>query len=1674
MKQQTLNIFRNADIRNCSSCVNDSRLGYQVTWETNNDLNGYDSVDGVTSYTTWDGVYFGVSTSGSCYIGPSNDISIDASVYTKVKVDMRLDVGHHISLPSAGKIQFQTASSPTWSDSNAVEFDITPDNSYRTYSIDMSSDYQWQGIISKIRLYPIIDGVEGTKLHIRSLGVESRDANVCSSSLTGESCSKFSEYSYPCPWIGSPGSSTSATVSGNVTIVEGVNDTLWVDIDEYGKQSVVLRPVVSETTANVARDVQDKLNLVGVGGYAFSRCFVEDEKFKIESDWHDAESSVVVYAPSESSAAGTLRFFDAYGNKLATEEIGIDSASRYERPPLQLNSSAIRYLKGSDRTSADSAFVIDSNAYSPQGGVSEYSVFSRDSKISFRGKTLIDYDNPINQNGILTFMGYSGDLFTDTEFRVYRQKVDGSLHLVNAVDISSVSDTLDKVFEETITVKVKKGDLLSLYSASLHTGTEQEKDNFSYMLYDSNLLDTNKSIEPLSGSGQSGLPVFARGSSKTNYAVLDVEMPLDQPVESVFVRAREDSFVEEINLCTVRNGGLNGGPHITGSTGLDIYGAQSPEMVNLSSLIDGDKRDVNGTSTYCYPGWLDLPSVERPDFDYTDFSVSFDFAKGVDVYFDIYKINMYFVDDANIKSFRWEVPVSTNAEDTSRIWDVGWDSYSEVYSEIGILDSSSIYLYNNPALLISSDYQVGYSHLKYRYLNLIFDSFSARSIRYNATLGDPHETNNSLPTYAHFPVAPNPKIEEIEIYAKTLPSTSVVSSFYVETSKDGVNYLLHNDSDEISSTDVKYVVGRPTKYLRLHMKPDARTEVFDIYATLSESTISMESNHYDGVALSAPKDSPEDTVERFTITNDGSETSNFIIDIFDENSKKERCILWNKLSTDDDTVYSQIGAGGIVHRRPPFYLRAYNYAYNCPGYIIPKNFVDGQPAYVSLDNGSSWTSLGTTITDSSLATYITNENPLFHAYNNFYVAMKLGNQYALDSVVSVAPSGYNTFSGSILYSSMDTEDPSNIPFDPNNPNGWSNGYKAFARWVLFQAVAVDAGSASAEYLSYADIELDLNSSLNYGKLPWKSAEGYLTNGVSGLTGTPEGWIVDGQSKYFCVNLKSWHNVTNVIVGPFGIAVSTIDDTDVLEPGTWPSIVNSSAVGDDVAYSSSSVEDPSEVTWGSFGVAPNGPVKWVMVHTDTRIEEIIIHADDNNQVTKSSFLDSAWCESSVNSVYSEVVDVRSGDSCVALDYPAASNQQEEYITIKQSFGLDADAAKRDSLSFWLYISDVSEIDSTYGYFRMGKSVTQDNTPVDINLTEDPTSYYQWSMSSIIDVLEDGWNQVRLPLSDNFEVGKLYFTRDERSRIGYYSSRDRITYLKLAFRGVTNNSAFTVRMDDFRFLRRHYSSGKFDFGVYLPYGEHIKFPLNDFDPSKGTIEFYIKADWTRSPLCNSCDDPREHTILRVYGSEDDTLFGLYMTGMGLKFEVTDGVSPLMLTDDAATPIESNVPTHVAITWDFENKYVGPAMAIYINNTMTVAFDKDELSLYSSMPSMAQCAYYTLMLGGFGWTGVVSSVASSADAVIENLKVFNYPKLDFSYSLNNQGFEQPKRSAELIELSIDGVNYYSYEDRGSGLPITKKNISSGGRFYTYVRGRDLSETKDGEFNRKAAITVARVPSV
>ena len=188
------NLLRNATIRNATNCRSDSNDGFVVVWEEDEDFKQYEEFSGITTRLVWDRNYFAASTSGICYIGPSTDqVPFDGGIYNSVKTIFRVEVPTGKAVPTTGRIQFQTTDDPTYDAAKVVDFTINPDNAYNEYIINMSLKKEWQGDITRIRLYPFIDGGVGLILHFKEIRVGASGIFRCSNS----SCTRFADVVHP-------------------------------------------------------------------------------------------------------------------------------------------------------------------------------------------------------------------------------------------------------------------------------------------------------------------------------------------------------------------------------------------------------------------------------------------------------------------------------------------------------------------------------------------------------------------------------------------------------------------------------------------------------------------------------------------------------------------------------------------------------------------------------------------------------------------------------------------------------------------------------------------------------------------------------------------------------------------------------------------------------------------------------------------------------------------------------------------------------------------------------------------------------------------------------------------------------------------------------------------------------------------------------------------------------------------------------------------------------------------------------------------------------------------------------------------------------------------------------------------------------------------------------------
>jgi hypothetical protein len=1661
------NILRKANIRNSTACRFDTNEGYSVVWEEDSDFKQYGEFNGITTRTVVNQNYFSVATSGVCYVGPTTDQpGFDAGLYDTVVVTYRVDVGFNQATPTTARIQFQTEDDPSYDTVKVLDFSINADNAYNKYTVDMSQFKEWEGNITRIRLYPFIDGAPGNKIHLKSISVQSSSTHACASRYDGGGvCSKFSEYSHPCPWTGSGGSIQSQLVDDGIEVVEGVSDELSVNINGYGEQVVTLKPTRSGLLKDIARDIEDKISNVGIAGYADNRVDAALNTIKIIADGTRETISTVVV--SDTPAARLLGFYDEDGNNVSVSLPGEDAATRYAPAgTVQLSKGEIAHFYVPDQNTNEGAVVIDPRSYAAEAGRPDFASVTQEQYVDFPGKTVIDFNHPVSQTATFSFFGYSGDATNDTEILFFRPNSLGELTLYDTESLGATGSLLGKVFDKTFSKRLRKGDLIGLYDGRIYTGGDAEHPNVSYFLHDGQLSvgDTIK-LPVLYGKGDEGLFLYARSKDKQTAVVLDVEFDQPELIEEIEVIAIEEVREEVINLTQTLSGGINGGPFITGETGLDKFGSQAPALTDLGALTDGVK--VNSpTATSMHPSWLDGP-FDPPDlYAKTEFYVTLDFAKGVPVLFDISRVIMYFRDIDNIKFFRLDYPITTNPSDTDRNWGSVTDTFDAIRIDGKLLQPSDHALYSHPMQVTSSTFTHNHQFLEYNFLEFEFGSVPARSLRYGVR-NDYFSDDVTSFDYSDYPLATSPYVLEMEVFATSTPKASIADNFFFESSTEGDSFVQHSVVRDTGETSARYLIGYPVRHLKVHIVPQGKVEVKSFGISLSQSAIAIDTNV--GSSTIAMQISQQDflSAEVATIKNESAEAYNYYIDIAPQRNPVERCLLWNKMGTEDELNKSQIGPSPAVSKRDGFLPRETNFALNVPGYVLdPFWMVNANcVSYQSYDHGATWEDRGNTATNYNFNDELNSKTPLPHEYTYVYILVDLGDIYDPKTVERRHPGGTSakTSFGATFYS-KDLNNSDN-PEDLDLINDFSAILQP-CRWLRWRALAHDPDSFSqVPTLSFVRVVPDAVSSYSFNNLLWIQ-ESRLTDYTFGSSSTPNdncanGWNCALESNqassapnYYAIDLEYHYDPYNILLGPQSSdALSLTTDVDALLPGGPGSAYTSgSRLNSDIAYGFTQTDDPSKVYWGAFGAEPPEYTRWILIKVEDGIhDEVAVHVNDNDPEKKPLFGNARWWTALLGTVTKDYSTSPTGTHSMSVDYVANQGPAIEEIEVLQSFGIDEVLAKRDQLRLMFYVSDVSQMDLTQGHIAVGRNETEANGGNSPNLNRPPdrANYFQWNISDMAGLITTGWNILHLPFTDNFRVGQPFFTRDDYLSLGptSVSGKSRLRWFRINFAGKENNDEFSVKVAEWEMVRGDFLPAKFGNGYYLAGQDYAKFPLNNFNTLQGTVEFYISADWSKVPGCNTCDDPKDHTILRLFNSED-FMIGLFMTGDGMRLHATNGDEVFNLSDNNSPYlIRSDVNTHLAVTWDFLGERSDRGLAFYVDGKLSSSIDATNMEgvVWAPNPNVM------LMLGGLGWDGIISPLASSVDGVIDNLKVYNYAKSDFSHSVDNEGLEQIRASDELVEISTDGVNFYGSSARGTDLPLLARNVPPGAEFKVYVRNRE-----------------------
>lgn len=418
------------------------------------------------------------------------------------------------------------------------------------------------------------------------------------------------------------------------------------------------------------------------------------------------------------------------------------------------------------------------------------------------------------------------------------------------------------------------------------------------------------------------------------------------------------------------------------------------------------------------------------------------------------------------------------------------------------------------------------------------------------------------------------------------------------------------------------------------------------------------------------------------------------------------------------------------------------------------------------------------------------------------------------------------------------------------------------------------------------------------------------------------------------------------------------------------------------------------------------------------------------------------------------------------------------------------SQRDFFSLWVYINDVSLLDTGYGNFKLGN---------------DSETFYRWDFSNIN--FQTGWNELKLQFKSaqgispvEFQPGFQYSSDTGESQVdfitgdfvvttnvdGSFSQRivqaPGIRFFELEFRGSKGSNQLEIILDDFRFIRNRFDDVcKFAPSLYLNNSEALTIFLEGLDIASGTVEFWFQPDWDSGGRLAS-NRPIIPALFRIMRPDGKFLSLFYRPNQGFIPMIYDGQNLLQfITNVGQYRFEKFETMHVALVWDAQRRVRNASgdnasLALFINGDAvfgtdetweaireggaTVMFGGEVGQKFAATPDNSTALLFTAVP-----TQPAKNTASSW-GLIENLKIYNYPKTDFS-DRNSVGLDriQLVNPSEMIEISVDGINFAGVGS--ADLPLVVEDVIAGGSVTAYIR-TTIPKGLTGDENRDASLLV------
>jgi len=1007
-------------VKNSELCLHDNLDGYSSDFHTNGNVDGWDIYDNIYLYGCWNSILFGTAYDRECYISRSNVFQIvEAEDYYYVRIMMKITDNNpnaSVDTLTTGRIQWTRLGDDNWTDDKQLDFDIVADNKWRLYTINMGPAQWWQGNINNMRVYPFIDAKEKDQFAIKFIKISSLATYACSNTQ----CSYYTQYTHPCPGAGLKGMCEAGAAKTSYTTISGVNDGLIVDINGYGTEYFSLGNNINLNGISMAKVISNKISALNIGGYNYAFCEYSDfGKLKITSGSTGINSLVTI----SGAAAEALGFYDG-SEDISIKTIGTAPATGFDYASSRIL-TALEINRLMDGNSDDFAYIHNPSQYSVEGGrrdfnemgtaqlldtaTPQYADGTYYADLDNKGRTLIDFSHPINNNGRITSVYMYGIVDTLSKVKVLRPRKDGSLLVVHSLNLPSENSSYIYTVNPTVyrldcNILVEKGDLLGIYNANLYVGVSPTGlPGATFVQMDGDVSGTVIPGDPLS-FGVGGFAIYARGDRWQTNTILDIDLGDRLNIEEMNIYGKEESEYFEFNIASCEDVAwevdLFGGNHrhyieLIVDSRIDTHQNIAYGLDSLDDcIITADNGQVGtsygrnsnglwtggGEHSYFYVNgdaeWLyqydcsdskyeycgNEHAVSTMNFVNDPIALTLKFPYEYEA--DIHKSIIYFKERNNFRSialsyYLGKYNSSGNADDNRFRYIPSYTSVAldGLVHESGGGKAADPYIFSNP----TNPKPIYYGPNQSDPIN--WQEVEAASGADWTILEHTFEpiVCKGFRVYTNY--HNSTKITEMEVYSRLKTNPSLLDNVTLSFSDYG-DLWTSVGFEEITNGQINAFIGGAPRYFRLEFDSATKFSLNEIEMVVGDQVKTAQCD--DIVLLEHSKSEATNEASAITIENIYDKPFDLSIDLPKEVSEVDDVVFWSKLGAYDEIYEPEVGPGCKLYKQDDYPILNDNRqcAINVPAYAL-KNLVDGKKAYYAYRE-DDWQEFGTLSSGTSI------------------------------------------------------------------------------------------------------------------------------------------------------------------------------------------------------------------------------------------------------------------------------------------------------------------------------------------------------------------------------------------------------------------------------------------------------------------------------------------------------------------------------------------------------------------------------------------------------------------------------------------------------------------------------------------------------------------------------------